>query len=136
MSGVVIGEEVTITGNIITRGEVQVEGNVQGHIFCSKIIICEGGQVAGGVVAEKVTVYGLISGSINALSVTLETGSRTEADICHRELTLERDGHFEGQSRHSERPLSRAMLRHETFRQAAAAADTGKWSMIEMKRAA
>ncbi|MDA7949463.1 MAG: polymer-forming cytoskeletal protein [Hyphomicrobiaceae bacterium] len=136
MSAVVIGEEVTITGNIITSGPIQVEGNVQGHIFGSEVIISKGGQVSGGIVAEKVTVYGSVSGSINALSIILEPGSHTEADLCHRELTLELHSYFEGKSRQSENPLSRTMLRLETFRQATAAADTGKWKLIEAKHAA
>ena len=136
MSAVVIGEEVTITGNIITSGQIQVEGSVQGYIFGSEVIVCKGGHVTGGIVAEKVAVYGQVSGSINALSVILEPGSRTEADICHRELTLELDSYFEGKSRHSDNPLSRTSLRLETFRQATVAADTGKWDMIEAKHAA
>ncbi len=136
MSAVVIGEEVTITGNIITTGQLQVEGCVQGYIFGSEVIVCKGGQVTGGIVAERVVVYGQVSGSINALSVILEPGSRTEADICHSELTLELDSYFEGKSRHSDAPLSRTMLRLETFRQATVAADTGKWEMIETRHAA
>jgi len=117
MTAVIIGDEVTITGNIISTGKVQVEGSVQGYIFCSNLNICGHGRVSGIVVAENVTVHGRISGSINALSVSLEAGCHAEADICYRALKLDHSGYFEGQSRHSENPFTQAMVHLETFRQ-------------------
>lgn len=109
MTAIVIGDEVTIVGNIISNGNVQVQGNVQGHVFCTNINICDGGQVAGGIVAENVTVYGRVSGPINAMHVSLESGSQAESDICHRSLRLADESSFEGRSRHSENPLLEAL---------------------------
>ncbi len=109
MTAIVVGDEVTIVGNIISNGNVQVQGNVQGHVFCTNINICDGGQVAGGIVAENVTVYGRVSGPINAMHVSLESGSHAASDICHRSLKLADESCFEGRSRHSENPLLEAL---------------------------
>ena len=97
MAPSIIGEDLTITGNIISKGEVQVEGDVQGDVFCATLIVGDRGRVTGGIVAEDVTIHGRISGSINALNVTLESNSHIEGDICHQTLKLEHGGFFEGQ---------------------------------------
>jgi len=132
----IIGEDVTIVGNIIANGKVQIEGKVQGYIFCSNLRICDGGRVAGGIVAEKVTVHGRISGSINALSVTLESTSHAEADISYQMLKLEHGGCFEGQARRSENPLSQTMTHLDTFRKATVATSSGELRTIKIERAA
>ena len=136
MGATIIGEDVTIVGNIISNGKVQIEGKVQGYIFCSNLRICDGGRVAGGIVAETATVYGRISGSINALSVTLGSTSHTEADINYQMLKIEDGGYFEGQSRPSENPLSQAMAHLDTFRKATVATSSGELRTIKIECAA
>jgi cytoskeletal protein CcmA (bactofilin family) len=136
MAASIIDEDVTIAGHIISNGKVQIEGKVQGYIFCSNLRICDGGWVAGGIVAEKVTVHGRISGSINALSVTLGSTSHTEADINYQMLKIEHGGYFEGQSRPSENPLSQAMAHLDTFRKATVATSSGELLAIKIERAA
>ena len=136
MAATIIGEDVTIVGNIISDGKVQIEGEVQGYIFCSNLRICDGGRVAGGIVAENVTVHGRISGSINALSVTLESTSRADADISYQMLKLEHGGYFEGQSRPSENPLSQATTHLDTFRKATVATSSDELRTIKIESAA
>ena len=136
MAATIIDEDVTIVGYIVSNGKVQIEGKVQGHIFCSNLRICNGGQVTGGIVAENVTVHGRISGSINALNVTLESTSHTEADISYQMLKIEHGGYFEGQSQPSENPLSKAMTHLDTFRKATVATSSGELRTIKFERAA
>jgi cytoskeletal protein CcmA (bactofilin family) len=118
MAPSIIAEDLTITGNIISKGEVQIEGDVQGDVFCSNLIIGDRGRVTGAIVAEEVTVHGRISGSVNALHVTLESNSHVEGDICHQALKLEHGAFFEGQSRRSDDPLSSAATNLDAFKQA------------------
>ena len=136
MAATIIDEDVAIVGYIISNGKVQIDGKVQGYIFCSNLRICDGGQVTGGIVAEKVTVHGRISGSINALSVTLGSTSHTEADINYQMLKIEHGGYFEGQLRPSENPLSQAMTHLDTFRKATVATSSGELRTIKIERAA
>ncbi len=53
MAPSIIGEDLTVTGNIISKGEVQIEGDVQGDVFCSNLIIGDRGRVTGVIVAEQ-----------------------------------------------------------------------------------
>lgn len=106
MAASIIGEDLTITGNIISKGEVQIEGEIQGDIYCSALTVGDKGRVKGGIVAEDVSVRGRVTGSIHALNVTLEPNAHIEGDICHQNLQLEQGSFFEGRSRRAENPLA------------------------------
>ena len=136
MAASIIGEDLTVTGNLISKGEVQVEGDVQGDLFCATLIVGDRGRVTGGIVAEEVTIHGRISGTINALNVTLESNCHIEGDICHQTLKLEHGGFFEGQSRRSDDPLSQAASNLDTFRTATTATGSGKLRAARIERAA
>jgi len=106
MAASIIGEDLTITGNIISKGEVQIEGEIQGDVYCASLSIGEKGRIRGAVVAEEVSVRGQIAGSIHALNVTLEPNSHVDGDICHQNLKLEQGSYFEGRSRRADNPLA------------------------------
>ncbi len=136
MAPSIIGDDLTITGTIISKGEVQIEGDVQGDVFCATLIIGDRGRVTGGLVAEAVTVHGRISGSINALSVTLESNCHVEGDICHQEIKLEHGAYFEGRSRHSDDPLSQAASNVDTLRRPTTATSSGNPYAAKIERVA
>ncbi len=136
MAPSIIGEDLTITGNIISKGEVQVEGDVQGDVFCAHLTIGDRGRITGSIVAEEVTVLGRITGTINAQTVTLESNSHVEGDICHQTLKLEHGGFFEGRSRRSDDPLSQAASSVDSLRQTVTPAGSGKLRAAKIERAA
>lgn len=102
----IIGEDLTVTGNIISKGEVQIEGEVQGDIHCSSLVVGEKAQVTGGLVAEDVVVRGRVVGSIRGSRVTLQSSSHVEGDIYHQSLAIEQGAFFEGKSRRSDSPTA------------------------------
>ena len=101
-----IGEDLTITGNVSSKGELHLDGQVQGDIRCVALVVGENAQLEGNVVAEYVIVRGQLKGSVRALTVTLEAKSHVEGDLFHKSLSLEQGTHFEGNSHPSEDPLS------------------------------
>ena len=63
----VIGNDLKIIGQglkIISQGTLQVDGEVEGDVGGSEVIIGEKGKVTGTVAAERVIVRGQISGVI------------------------------------------------------------------------
>lgn len=102
----IIGEDLSVTGNIVSKGEVQIEGEIQGDIHCSSLIIGDKAQVTGGVVADDVVVRGSIVGSIRGLRVTLQASSHVEGDIYHQSLAIEQGAFFEGKSRRADDPTA------------------------------
>jgi cytoskeletal protein CcmA (bactofilin family) len=101
----IIGEDLTIRGNVTSKGEVQLDGEIEGEIRCGSLLLGDKGQVMGGVAAEDVVVRGRIIGSIRGLRVTLQAQCHVEGDIFHQGLTIEQGAYFEGKSRHSDNPL-------------------------------
>ena len=101
----IIGEDLTIRGNVTSKGEVQLDGEIEGEIRCGSLLLGDKGQVMGGVTAEDVVVRGRIIGSIRGLRVTLQAQCHVEGDIFHQGLTIEQGAYFEGKSRHSDKPL-------------------------------
>ena len=102
----VIGRDLTILGNLVSKGEVQVEGEVQGEIQGATIVIGEHARITGGIVADEVVVRGQMMGSIRGKKVVLQTACRVEGDIYHQSLAIEHGAYFEGKSRRCEDPTA------------------------------
>lgn len=94
-----IGPDLTITGNLISKGEVQVDGTVEGDIHGSHVVIGETATINGTVIADEVVVRGHVAGSIRSKRVMLQSTSQVEGDIYHHSLSIEQGALFEGKSR-------------------------------------
>ena len=97
-----IGEDLTITGDVTSKGE---NGRVQGDVHCIALVLGESAKLEGSVVAEDVMVRGHLIGSVRALRVTLEAKSHVEGNLVHKTLSIEQGTHFQGESRPSQDPL-------------------------------
>ncbi len=95
----VIGADLTITGNLICKGEVQVDGIVEGDIQGSHVVVGEEATVTGSISGEEVIVRGHVIGSVRGKRVMLQTTSQVEGDIYHQSLSIEQGAMFEGKSR-------------------------------------
>jgi cytoskeletal protein CcmA (bactofilin family) len=95
----VIGSDLTISGNLICKGEVQVDGIVEGDIQGSNVVVGETAIVTGGISADEVVIRGHVVGSVHSRRVMLQTTSQVEGDIYHQSLSIEQGAMFEGKSR-------------------------------------
>ena len=102
----IIGPDLTIIGNLVSRGEVQIDGEVQGDIHGTNILIGERARITGGIVADEVVVRGQVQGSLRAKRVMLQASSHVEGDILHQSLSIEQGAFFEGKSRRSDDPTA------------------------------
>jgi cytoskeletal protein CcmA (bactofilin family) len=93
-----IGEELTITGNVSSKGKVHLNGQVQGDIHCVSLVLGENARLEGNAIAKDVVFGGSLKGSIRALHVTLQSKSHVEGDVSHKSLTIEQGAYFEGKS--------------------------------------
>jgi cytoskeletal protein CcmA (bactofilin family) len=107
----VIGNDLRITGQglkIISRGVLQVDGDLESDVAGAEIIVGEQGRVTGTIAAERVIVRGRTSGAIRAMTVALQASARVEGDIHHMSLTIEQGAEFDGRCR---RPPNASELR-------------------------
>ena len=101
-----IGEDLMITGNVSSKGELHLNGQVLGDVHCLALVLGENAQLEGNVVAADVMVRGRLIGSVRALRVILQSTAHVEGDLFHKSLSLEQGTHFEGELRPSDDPLA------------------------------
>jgi cytoskeletal protein CcmA (bactofilin family) len=97
-----ISSGLSIVGKIVGHGALTIFGHVEGELRASTVVIAEGAQMEGDVVAEELTIGGYVKGTIRANRVKLNSTAVVEGDIFHRTLAIEENARFEGTSRRSE----------------------------------
>ncbi|MCC1491629.1 polymer-forming cytoskeletal protein [Cognatishimia sp. F0-27] len=102
----VLSNDLHITGNIKTSGDIQVEGTVEGDIRAHLLTIGESATIKGEVTADDVVVNGRIVGRVRGLKVRLTATARVEGDIIHKTIAIESGAHFEGSVQRQDDPLS------------------------------
>jgi cytoskeletal protein CcmA (bactofilin family) len=83
---------------------------VDGELCASTVVIAEGAQMVGDVVAEELTINGHVKGTIHANRVKLGGTGVVEGDIFHRTLAIEENARFEGTSRRNENAIDTQSL--------------------------
>lgn len=102
----VLSSDLTITGNLKTTGDVQIEGVIDGDIRAHLLTVGEGATVRGEVVADDVVVNGRVVGRVRGLKVRLTSSARVEGDIIHKTIAIESGAHFEGSVQRQDDPLA------------------------------
>lgn len=124
-----LSSDLTVTGNLRTTGDIQVEGTVEGDIRAHLLTVGEGATIKGEVVADDVIVNGRVVGRVRGLKVRLTSTARVEGDIIHKTIAIESGAHFEGSVQRQDDPLStdgnRAKRQQRQAAQAAAATAPG-----------
>jgi len=100
-----ISSGLSIVGKIVGHGALTIFGQVEGELRASTVVIAEGAQMEGDVVAEELTIGGHVKGTIHANRVKLNSTAVVEGDIFHRTLAIEENARFEGMSRREENTI-------------------------------
>lgn len=98
----IIGKDLTIIGQglrIISKGKIQVDGEIHGDVLGSEVVIGSDGKVTGVVSAETIKVCGAVQGTIRGLRVFLEAGAKVEGDVHHQTLSVDEGAELEGRVR-------------------------------------
>ena len=102
----VLSSDLTVTGNMKTTGDIQVEGTVEGDIRAHLLTVGEGATIRGEVIADDVVINGRIVGRVRGLKVRLSSSARVEGDIIHKTIAIESGAHFEGSVQRQDDPLT------------------------------
>ncbi len=92
----IVGVNCTLTGDIVSQGDVHVDGRVDGDVHCSLLVIGDKGTICGEISAETVRVMGTVTGQITARTVELAKTARVVGDITHDRLSVEAGAYVEG----------------------------------------
>src|SRR5262245_9334074 len=96
--GTVIAKGLKIVGSVTAEGLVEVNGQIDGELHCTSLVIAPGAHVTGTVAAERVVVNGTVEGPIQGGQVHLKSQAHVEGDIHHESLAIERGAYFDGRS--------------------------------------
>ena len=104
----ILSADLTVTGSILSDGEVQLDGIVEGDVRAASLTVGEDATVKGEIVCETVVIRGRVEGSVRARQVQLAATARVEGDVIHASLSIESGAYFDGHCKRSSDPLSDA----------------------------
>lgn len=98
MAGTVIGEGLTIEGEVTSDEEVVVHGTVRGTLKCADVVsVGSGAVIEADVDASSLSVAGHVTGNVNASErVDLQAGGRLIGDVKAARLTIADGASFKG----------------------------------------
>ena len=88
--GTVIAKGLQIVGTVTAEGLVEVNGQVDGELHCTSLIISRGAHVSGTIDAGRVVVDGTVEGPIQGGDVILKSQAHVVGDIHHQSLAIEK----------------------------------------------
>ena len=93
-----IGAGTVINGEIISNGDVRVDGTVVGSVSSKgKVVIGSTGNVEGEIVCQNADVSGKISGNISVAEIlSLKATANLIGDIAASKLSIEPGANFMG----------------------------------------
>lgn len=102
----ILSSDLSVTGNLKTQGDIQIEGQIDGDIRAHQLTVGESATIRGEIVAEDIVVNGRVVGRVRGLKVRLSATARVEGDIIHKTIAIESGAHFEGSVQRQEDPLA------------------------------
>ena len=106
-----LSSDLFIKGNLVTNGDIQIEGEVEGNIKASLLTIGKEAKIKGELNIDELIVNGNVSGTIRANKVTLTSSAKVDGDIIHQTIAIETGAHFEGSIEKSDNPLVKSEIK-------------------------
>jgi cytoskeletal protein CcmA (bactofilin family) len=94
----VIGDGLKIFGNVTAEGLIEINGQIEGDLQCTSLIVSPKGRIVGSITAEQVAVNGRVEGPIQGGDVVLKSEAHVVGDIHHQTLTIEKGAYFDGRA--------------------------------------
>ena len=92
----IIPVDLKITGDLVSTGDIHVEGAIHGNITCRTLTLTGQPVIEGSVKDETVRVCGTFDGKIEAKKVALTKAARMTGEIYYETLEIEPGASFEG----------------------------------------
>jgi cytoskeletal protein CcmA (bactofilin family) len=86
--GKVIAKGLKIVGRVTAEGLVEVDGQIDGELHCTFLVVTRGAYVNGAVAAERV-VDGKVEGPFRGGEVVLKSQAHVVGDIHYKSLAIE-----------------------------------------------
>ena len=91
-----LGKEIKIIGKISSKGALQLDGDLEGEITASKLVIEKSAKVVGSVTSDDLVIKGRIIGPVFGKKVRFGSSARVEGDTFHETIAIEDGAYYEG----------------------------------------
>ena len=101
----VLSSDLKVKGNLLTTGDIQIEGVIEGDIQAHLLTVGETSKIKGEIIADDVIINGNVIGCVRGLKVRLTNKARVQGDIIHKAIAIESGAHFEGTVQRTDNPF-------------------------------
>ena len=101
----VLSSDLKVKGNLLTAGDIQIEGIIEGDIQAHLLTVGETSKIKGEIIADDVIINGNVIGCVRGLKVRLTNKARVQGDIIHKAIAIESGAHFEGTVQRTDNPF-------------------------------
>jgi len=93
-----IGAGTIITGNIVSNGDIRIDGTLKGSVNTEgKVVLGREGMIEGDVICKDADVSGIIKAKITVSQLlSLKTTAKLNGDIITNKLSIEPGAAFSG----------------------------------------
>ncbi|MDG2356208.1 MAG: polymer-forming cytoskeletal protein [Paracoccaceae bacterium] len=88
-TGSLLANSINLKGSISCKGELQIEGRINGNITGEKVVLGADSNMEGTLNADEVIISGKFKGKIKGKSIRLDSGSSVDAEINYEILAIE-----------------------------------------------
>jgi len=100
----IIGQDMAIVGDITFKNKIQLDGNLQGNISGTFLVLSESGRIKGDVVAETIACYGKVDGNVKADKLFLKKTGVINGRVETSDLSVESGGVLNGEIKSQTQP--------------------------------
>ncbi len=98
----IISENLTVTGNLVSQGDIQIDGTIDGDVHSKRLTIGHSAVINGSVRGDMVRISGTVNGEITAKKVELTETAKVTGDIVHESLAIDAGAYVQGLCRRVE----------------------------------
>lgn len=96
----IIGDGIVITGNIESKVDLHIDGEVIGDVKCLSLVQGPSSKIKGAIIAQNASLSGSVEGSIDAGDLAIASTARIGGDVTYENVTIEQGGHVDGKFKH------------------------------------
>lgn len=93
----IIAADVEVRGDIVTTGELHVDGVVKGDLKCGAVVLGQTGRLYGSLAAERATLRGLVEGPLDIGALVIEATAVVTGDIVQDTVRIDAGARVNGQ---------------------------------------
>lgn len=102
-----LGENIKIIGKVEGRGNLRVDGYVEGDMnYDGDVVISETGRVKGNIICTNITISGTVDGNIDTNGkLTILNSGKVIGDVEVNNIVIHDSGFFQGNCKMRDRNI-------------------------------